>query len=79
MTDGMGIRFRALDVMGNVDFRFPASKIQEGTLEEAGTDVEGQNPQHPLHLTTLRLDFTPIGSLGILPRFSGTLLIQCGL
>lgn len=62
--------------MGNEMFRFLASTVQEGTLEEAGTDREGHSPQHPLHLLSLPLDSTPSGNLSILPRFSGTLIIQ---
>lgn len=75
-TGGMGIRFRALDAMGNEVFRFLASVVQEGTLGEAGTDMEGHNPQHPLHLVSLPLVPTSSGNLSIPPGFSGTLSIQ---
>lgn len=69
----MGIKFRALDAMGNAIFRFLAFTTQEGTLEEAGIDVEGHDPRlHPGHI---HLGFTPTGN----PRLSGTLLIQCEL
>ena len=69
----MGIRFRAVDAMGNVVFRFLVSTIQESTLEEAGTVGEGHNSQHPLHLATLHLGFYPHWKSDIPPRFSGTL------
>lgn len=48
----MGIKFRALDATGNAIFRFLAFPTQEGTLEEAGIDVESHDPRlHTGHIS----------------------------
>lgn len=65
----MGIKFRALDAMGNAIFRFLAFTTQEGTLEEAGIDVEGHDPW--LHTGHISPWLHPTGN----PRFFGILLI----